>query len=370
MTKHNASASARACITISLLAIPVSAAPARTAANANPGHLGLPALSIPAANPLTPAKIALGEKLFFDPRLSRDGATSCASCHRPAQAFSDGNAVARGANGQHGLRNTPSLLNAALQTSLFWDGRRASLESQALDPLLNMREHGLPDAQAILRLISENKTYAAAFLRAFPASTTIDTTQVAQALASYQRTLLAGNSSFDRYYYQHEQQALSPAAIRGLALFRGRAGCASCHTIGEQSALFSDQEFHSLGNKLQGKRLAALSLSWMRTKTLQISYDQATLSEPEIAELGRFLATGEPRDLGAFRTPSLRNVARTAPYMHDGSVATLEDAIELEMYYRSSRPGQPPLVLTAQEKADLVSFLQALNSPAQDVVSR
>lgn len=367
MTTYNPSHLARACLAMPLLAVLASAAPARTATNANPGQLGLPALSIPVANPLTPAKIALGEKLFFDARLSRDGATSCASCHRPELAFSDGKAVARGANGQTGLRNTPSLLNTALQSSLLWDGRRTSLESQALEPLVNIREHGLPDTQAILRLLREDKAYPAAFLRAFPASATIETIQVAQALASYQRTLLAGNSAFDRYYYQHEQQALPQAALRGLALFQGRAGCASCHTIGEQSALFSDQAFHSLGNQLQGRKLAALSLSWRRSKALGISYDQATLSEPEIAELGRFLATDEPRDLGAFRTPSLRNVARTAPYMHDGSVATLEGAIELEMYYRSSRPGQPPLVLTEQEKADLVSFLQALNSPPQEV---
>jgi cytochrome c peroxidase len=192
---------------------------------------------------------------------------------------------------------------------------------------------------------------------------------VAQALASYERTLLAGNSPFDRYYYQHEPQALSPAAVRGLALFRGRAGCANCHTIGEQNALFSDQEFHNIGLKRHRTQLAALSLSWLRSKALGISYDQATLSEPGIAELGRFLATGEPRDLGAFRTPSLRNVARTAPYMHDGSVATLEEAVELEMYYRSSRPGQPPLVLTEQEKADLVAFLRALDSPARDATA-
>lgn len=368
MTKHNASPLARACIALPLLALLASTTPARTAANTNPGQSGLPALPIPADNPLTAAKIALGEKLFFDPRLSRDGATSCASCHRPEQAFADGIAVARGANGERGLRNTPSLFNVALQTSLLWDGRRASLESQALDPLFNMREHGLPDAQALLRLLRDDPAYLAAFPRAFPA-TTIDTTQVAQALASYQRTLLAGNSPFDRYYYQHQQTALPAAAIRGLTLFRGRAGCASCHTIGEQSALFSDQEFHSLGNKLQGKRLAALSLSWLRSKTMGVSYDQATLNEPDIAELGRFLATGEPRDLGAFRTPSLRNVARTAPYMHDGGVATLDGAIELEMYYRGSRPGQPPLVLTAQEKSDLVSFLESLNSPPHDAVS-
>lgn len=367
MPKH--SASAFACLTISLLAILVSTAPARTASNANPSQLGLPALSIPATNPLTPAKIALGKSLFFEPRLSRDGATSCASCHRPQQAFADGSAVAHGTHGRAGLRNTPSLLNTAFQPSLFWDGRRTSLESQALDPLLNTREHGLQDMQAVLRLLREDDAYPAAFLRAFPVSATIDATQVAQALASYQRTLLAGNSPFDRYYYQHQQQALPPAAVRGLALFRGRAGCARCHTIGEQSALFSDQEFHNIGINRHGTRLAALSLSWLRSKALGVSYDQATLSEPDIAELGRFLTTGEPRDLGAFRTPSLRNVARTAPYMHDGSVATLEDAIELEMYYRGSRPGQPPLVLTEQEKADLVAFLQALNSPPQDAHS-
>lgn len=351
---------------VSLLTALLLARPAQLLAGAETVGLGLPPLAIPAENPLSPAKIALGKKLFFDQRLSRDGATSCGTCHHPAQAFADGRKLALGANQQTGLRNTPSLLNAAFNSSLFWDGRRTSLESQALEPLLSGREHGLPDVPAIIGLLRQDPDYPAAFQRAFPGTADIDTTHVARALASYQRTLLAGDSAFDRYYYLHQRQALTASALRGLELFRGRAGCVQCHTIGAQGALFSDQQFHNIGVAPQGTRLAALSQSWLHSKAAGISYDEATMTMPELAELGRFLATGDPRDLGAFRTPSLRNVSRTAPYMHNGSVATLEQAIDFESYYRSSSPGQKPLVLTAQEKSDLRSFLQALDSPLRD----
>ena len=279
--------------------------------------------------------------------------------------------MAQGDGGATGTRNTPTLLNAAYNTTQFWDGRRADLESQAVDPLLNPREHGLPDLSALLGLLRRDREYVIAFQRAFPDSEHISERHVALALASYERTLKAGNAPFDRYYFGQQHNAMTASAQRGLVLFTGRTGCTSCHLIGSDSALFTDQLFHTVSGNVRalGSKAATLSKSWLTRKTAGESFAQAVLSEPEIAELGRFVVSGDPRDLGAFRTPSLRNVARTAPYMHDGSVATLEQAIEMELYYRNSRSGQPPLVLTMQEKTDLAEFLRALNSPDEDVRS-
>jgi cytochrome c peroxidase len=327
-------------------------------------RLGLPPVpSAPADAPS--ARTALGKLLFFDQRLSGDGSVSCASCHQRERAFSDGLAVAKGIGQRLGTRNTPSLLNVAFNQSQFWDGRRADLESQALDPLFDPREHGLRDPQALLAILSGEPAYVAAFRGAFPAETNpIDIERVAQALAGFERTLLAGNSPFDRYYFKGEKAALSPAAVRGLALFRHDAQCVACHSIGTPHAMFADDKFHSLGVGLRrlGPELARITLRLASANQRGASVDQTALTADEIAALGRFAVTFNPADIAKFRTPSLRNVALTAPYMHDGSVATLEQAVELELYYRSAQADRP-LILTPLEKADLVEFLKSLTSP-------
>ena len=325
--------------------------------------LGLPPVPIPADNPQTPAKIELGRALFSDKRFSSDGATSCSSCHDPRQAFTDAHPIALGANGQRGVRNTPSLLNSAYMTKQFWDGRRVSLESQAIDPFLNKVEHGVANHDLLLKVILSDVSYTEAFEKAFGVATTaIATDHVAKALASYERTLISANTPFDRYLFGGEMNALSEAAVRGLALFRGRAQCESCHRIGNDHALFTDNGFHRLG---VGRQRVESKLSALITDVMQrpeMDVGEAIQAHPELAELGRFMVTRKPTDIGRFKTPSLRNVAVTAPYMHDGSVASLEEAVETEVYYRSIESGRP-LILTPQEKSDLVDFLKALTSP-------
>jgi cytochrome c peroxidase len=328
-------------------------------------HLGLPPLITSMDNQITPAKAALGKSLFFDKRLSKDGSISCASCHQPSLAFSDGKSLTHGIEHRTGTRNTPSLINAAYNTSQFWDGRRDSLESQALDPLLNAREHGLASKEALLFLITRDANYRRAFQDVFGTKfDAIKAEQVAQALASFERSaLVAGNSAFDRYYYGGEKSALSPSAVRGLVLFQGPAQCATCHSINQTSALFTDNEFHSLsvGLKRIEQRLPEITTRLVKLRSEGSKLDDVILSEEDLAELGRFAVTLKPADIGKFRTPSLRNVALTAPYMHDGSVPDLEDAVELEVYYRGNESGHP-LILTPNEKADLAEFLRSLNS--------
>lgn len=325
--------------------------------------LGLPPLSIPADNPQTPQKIALGKTLFMDKRLSADGTISCANCHEPDRAFTDGRHLAQGFHQQLGTRNAPTIVNAAYFTSQFWDGRRASLEDQAKDPLINPLEHALADENSVLSIVRGDASYTASFNDVFavsPDRITID--HVAKAIAAFERTLIFGDSPFDRYTYGGDKKALSESAIRGLELFRGRGQCQNCHTIGPGSALFSDNAFHSLGvgYKRIEPRLAELATRIAKTGTQAVG--EAILSAPELSELGRFLVTLKPVDIGRFKTPALRNVAITAPYMHDGSIKTLEEAVNLEVYYRGIEAGRP-LILTPREKADLVDFLQTLTSP-------
>jgi len=333
------------------------------AAPADDSRLGLPVMDI--ENPVTPVKVALGQALFFDKRLSGDGTISCATCHQPERAFTDGKVLAQGIGGRIGTRNTPTVLNAVFNSSQFWDGRRASLESQALDPFLNEREHGLMDHARLLELLRNDVDYRKAFLDAFQiAPEAIRIEHVGKALASFEQTLVTGDSYFDHYYFKGDKSRLSPSAVRGLALFQGAAQCASCHTIDQHHALFSDNQFHSLSVGLSriAQRLPDITTRLVKAREKGNNLDHTVLSNEDIAELGRFAVTLNPADMGKFRTPSLRNVALTAPYMHDGSVATLEEAVELEIYYRSAESGQP-LILTPLEKADLVEFLKSLSSP-------
>ncbi|PMY41452.1 cytochrome-c peroxidase [Pseudomonas sp. GW456-L14] len=325
--------------------------------------LGLPPVPNASAPEHLVEKIQLGKTLFFDKRLSADGSISCASCHNPERGFIDGLPRAQGIHRQLGTRNTPTLVNAVFAETQFWDGRRDSLEAQATDPLFNPIEHALNDEAQLLHVIRQDSHYVAAFERVFATTPeTLSVAQVGQAIAAYERTLVAGNSAFDRYLYGYDKAVLATDALRGLELFRGRAQCGQCHVIGENSALFTDQQFHTLGigfKRLEG-RLAPEAVRFAKLSAAE--RQQLVLSDPALAELGRFSVTLKPTDLGRFRTPSLRNVAETAPYMHDGSIATLEEAVDLEVYYRSVETGRP-LILTPLEKTDLVAFLKTLTSP-------
>jgi cytochrome c peroxidase len=342
------------------------------------GSLGFSSISLAAAvtvglpttttlqGDVGPASAAsVGKLLFFDKRLSADGTISCASCHDPQRAYSDGRAVAKGIRGQLGTRNVPSLLNVTFNSSEFWDGRRESLELQATDPLLNPREHGIRDGDTLLSIIRGDNGYVKVFQSIFAAAPEdISLGLVAIAIASFERTLIAGGSPFDRYLYDDEHGALSRKAARGLELFRGRARCASCHIIGEHYALLTDNLYHRVGigmKAIEGVRLSAATSRVIYASPAEL--DHLISKDPDIAALGRFVVTKNPKDIGSFKTPSLRNVALTAPYMHDGSVATLVEAVDAEIYYRSSESGRP-LILTPEEKSDLTEFLNSLTSPA------
>ena len=282
-------------------------------------------LPAPSDNPITAEKLALGQRLFGEPRLSADGQTSCATCHQPARAFTDGRRVARGVFGRTGQRNAPTILNRAYGTSFAWDGRAATLEEQVRRAISGSRDLGLSVAVAADRL-SVDATYAAAFEAAFAAPVSSD--RLVQAIATFVRGALSGGSPFDQFF-AGDATALSPAARRGYALFNSQARCGRCHA----GPLFSDEDLHNTG------------VGWGR-------------------DAGRFVVTGQPWDRGRFKTPSLRNVTLTAPYMHDGSLETLE--VVVDFYDRGGNrnsnldPAIRPLRLTSDQRSDLVAFLRAL----------
>lgn len=298
--------------------------------------LGLDAyMPAPEQNPLTPAKAGLGRKLFFDKVLSRDRSVSCASCHDPDLAFTDDEPIAVGVEGKKGNRRTPRLINRGYGRLFFWDGRAASLEEQVLEPIQNPIEMDLTLPEVVARLAEEGD-YAAAFSDVFggpPSERTL-----AFALASYVRTILSGNSPYDRYL-AGGGEALSEPQQRGLEVFLGKGNCAVCH-LGPN---LTDEEFHNTG------------VGWERGKP---------------ADVGRFEVTGAQADLGAFKTPGLREVAITGPYMHDGSLATLEDVVEFYDNGGEPNPALDPdmqkLNLTEQEKQDLVEFMKALNGELRE----
>ena len=296
--------------------------------------LGLAPVEHPASNPLTEAKRVLGEKLFFDTILSRDGSISCATCHRPDQAFAERGVVrSKGVDGKIGRRNAPSLFNVAFAKTLFFDGRSASLEEQAWEPILAEEEMGNATEEDVLERLRGSEEYRGLFKRAFgdggPSKEA-----VAKALACFQRTLLSGNSAFDRWYAG--KPALSEEAHEGYQLFIGRAQCWQCHPLNSESALLiSDQSFHKTGVPV---RKAA---------------------DGTVMDLGRIEVTHKLTDHLHFKTPSLRNVALTPPYMHDGSIATLKEVVEF--YNRAEGEGELlPLYLSDDEVDALVAFLESL----------
>lgn len=304
--------------------------------------------------------------LFFDPALSADRQVSCATCHRPDHAYSDGRARASGIYGLRGTRNTPSLLDVGRQRSLFWDGRRERLEDQALDPLFNEREHGLHDEAQLLGRLRMDARYDAPFeaVHGVPASQAT-AHQIVEALAAFERTLVSGPSPFDRFL-AGQRDALPEAARRGWVVFDQQAHCTRCHAVAAgdgQPPLFTDHQFHSLAIGLDRieRKLPELTRRLVALRGDGGPLGREVLHDPDLAELGRFAVTLDPKDLAAFKTPGLRNVARTAPYMHDGSVATLGDAVDLEVYSRGARDDRPP-ILTPVERADLIAFLEALTS--------
>jgi len=325
-------------------------------------RLGLPpaeeSLSAPMA--VEKRRAALGQRLFRNRELSKDGTVGCVTCHEPNHAFTDGHSQSRGVGGQTGTRNAPSLINVTYAPLTSWDGRRNVLEDQAMAPFTNPREHGLTNTADLFKRLSANETTVRHFRRTFPGEEPpVSEAHIRISLGAYLRTLSAGGSPFDRYYYGREIKALEEKAVEGLGLFTGRAGCTECHLIKDNGALLTDYQFHRIGIGMEqiNPRLGTLTQELRRLNGREL--DNRIFSDPSVAGLGRFLATRKPADIGRFRTPSLRNVAMTAPYMHDGSIATLPEAVEAELYYQGLKTGKP-IALTPSEKQSLVSFLKAL----------
>lgn len=292
--------------------------------------LGLPADTwrywIPADNPLTPEKIALGRRLFFDRGLSSDGTVSCADCHKPELGFTDGLPVATGVGGRRGTRNSMSLLNVTYNTAQFWDGRVDTLEEQALEPLVNPVEMGNRSVEEVIARLRANGSYQEEFRAAFRDG--VSATNAARAIASFERTLLSGNSPFDRFQ-AGEEGALTAEARRGMAIFRGRGRCSRCHTITEHQPLFTNFAYQNTG--VASLHASFEQLAREAAKLIERGSPPEELAllgrQPGGDELGRALKSALLFEIGSYRTPSLRNVGITAPYFHDGSARTLADVV-------------------------------------------
>ena len=336
--------------------------------------LGLP--EVPDSKDITQAKVQLGRKLFFDRRLSLNDTFSCAMCHVPDQGFTSNElAMAVGIEGRSVRRNSPSLYNVAYAELLFHDGREDSLEQQIWGPLLARNEMGNPSVGYVLGKIRQIDEYDGLFESAFDGER-VSMSNLGVALASYQRTLLSADSAFDRWYFAGEADALSKSARRGFELFNGKARCVACHNINEDSALFSDNRLHNTGlgyqqsmGILPEKQLVQVAPG----VTLEV--DRATIErvgEPPPADVGLYEITQNPHDRWKYKTPSLRNVAMTAPYMHDGSLSGLSEVIEFYNNGGIVNEGLSPLIkplnLTSQEKQDLVKFLESLTGSNVDAL--
>src|SRR5438093_1905916 len=296
----------------------------------------LPTVRIPSHNLQFDEKVDLGKLLFFDSRLSKDGSVSCASCHVPAAGFSDPRQFSLGVGGKQGGRNAPSALNAAYNHLQFWDGRAGSLEEQALGPIQNPIEMA-ETLDGVVKKLSKNKVYTFRFRAVFGGDISPD--NIAKAIAAFERTLISTNSPFDRFI-GGDKSALSEAAKRGLELFQGKARCVLCHN----GPNFTDNKFHNIGVPQTG---------------------------PLKEDLGRYAVTKRESDRGAFKTPLLRSIALTAPYMHTGGFKTLEEVME---FYNNG--GEPvtgkdafmtALNLTDQEKKDLVEFMNSLTGELKNM---
>ena len=340
--------------------------PGRAAEASQVVPLGLPpAQALPGVEPN--ARVSLGRKLFMDRRLSRNGSMSCGMCHIPEQGFASNQTnTAIGLSGQHMRRNAPTVLNVGYQQRLFHDGRETSLEHQVWSPLLAEDEMGNRSQTEVVQRVAKLSDYRGLLERAFPGQA-VSEVEIATALAAYERTLSSGNSRFDRWYFGGEAHAMSALERQGFELFTSKAGCSVCHLLGARDALFTDHGFHNTGvgwarvNKPPERYTVPLAPG---VSTEVPAAALAQLLGPELGDEGRSEVTGHPEDRWAYKTPSLRNVALTAPYMHDGSLPTLAAVVEFYDRGGIDNPGKDPTIrplgLSTEEKRALEAFLSAL----------
>ncbi len=321
--------------------------------------LGMPSQQLDASDSV----ITLGKRLFFDRRLSVNGTLSCGMCHIPEQGFTQNQlATPVGLEGKAVKRNSPTLLNVGYLEVLFHDGREFSLENQVWSPLLSPREMGNLSIGLVLERIGYLDNYKAEFERHLGELNAIT---VGQALAAYQRSLVAADSPFDRWHFGGDESAVSAEAKKGFTLFH-RHGCSNCHLIGKSEALFMDHDFHNTGIGFEASMTTKAGQKVVRlTETITITTDE-TFEGEVFNDLGRYEVTGTPADRWRYRTPTLRNIALTAPYMHDGSMTTLEQVIDFYMQGGIPNPGLDqrmlPFTLNESEMKAMIAFLESLTS--------
>jgi cytochrome c peroxidase len=335
----------------------------------NIDQVGFPELlyrwATPADNPQSAAKVALGKELFFDPRLSVDNTVACANCHDPDKGFTDQLPTSMGVHAKFGRRNAPTVLNSMFNIEQFWDGRAPTLEDQAEQPILNPIEMGMPDEKTVVAKLRSIPEYQKGFQEAFGAAPGYR--NLVDALAAYERTQNAFDAPFDRFV-AGDEKALTEQQKRGWAIFNGQGRCMSCHGWNPTRPLFTDDRFHNIGVSAHSAQFVpharqALALLSKGGGAQQI--DQLAIST-DMSELGRFLVTKQPHDIGAFRTMGLRNLYVTQPYFHDGSQATIWDTLD---HYNKGGVQNPyldggitPLGLSEQQEDDLAAFLLSLTN--------
>ena len=324
--------------------------------------------AMPADNPQTPEKISLGQRLFFERRLSVDGTVSCSTCHDPQFAFTDRKPLSVGIKGRVGQRNAPTILNALYNKTQFWDGRVNTLEEQAANPIVNAFEMGHPNLDAAVAQIASVEEYQQAFQRVFGRAA--NGPDLLRAIASYERTQLSFDSPFDRFI-AGENNAIDASAKRGWELFNTQARCNKCHALTDSQrdvTVFTDNDFHNIGIGIIRHNVVALA---RQAEQLIKSGDTAAIDraaiQTDMSALGRFLITKKQKDTASFKTPDIRNVLVTGPYFHDGSQATLWDVID--HYNKGDGLQNPyldediqPLALTETDIDDLVAFMASLTS--------
>jgi cytochrome c peroxidase len=343
----------------------ISRATRSAAAPKSEHQVGFPAelyaRSIPADNPQTPAKVALGQALFVDPRLSADKVQRCESCHDYTRGFTDNRKTSVGVDNQAGQRNAPTILNAMFNTTLFWDGRADTLEEQAKSPILNPIEMGMTSPDEVVARIKAIPAYRERFRRVFGREVNFD--DIARALASYERTQFSFDSPFD-HYIAGDSGAIDESAKRGWSIFEGQGRCISCHAWSREHPLFTDDRFHNTGVSASASIAAkAAAMLTARDDPHQIDQlhqmDQLAVGS-NLSELGRFVVTRKKSDIGAFRTPDLRDLLVTEPYFHDGSAPTLWDAVAHFNQGGTRNPfldsAMVPLDLSRSDADDLVAF--------------
>ena len=349
--------------------------PARTGVDADllgnikSEHLGLPSFSAYQQEAPDASAIALGRKLFFDRRLSRNKTMSCAMCHIPEQGFTS-NELKRpiGVEGRNLKRNAPTLLNVVFNRRLFWDARESNLAQQVWSPLLAKNEMNNPSVGHVLEQLHSDEEYLGMFMNTFGEKANM--MNVGQALAQYQQSLIGASSRFDQWYFGRDKNALNELEQQGFTVFMGKGACQSCHSVGDNYALFTDQQLHNTGVGYEDSmRKTPKSIAIQLAPGMSAEVDKELINsvgEKKENDLGLYEVTLKPPDRWKYRTPSLRNVALTAPYMHNGEFSSLDEVIEFYNVGGTPNALRSPLIrplnFTTDEQVALREFLKSLTS--------